>query len=92
MKSGFSKQKAIFLNFLTALYGHPGRAGGLVAWGSVAGFLRVLLPLTAGSFIYIAGSDLVPQLHKDVKSARALVQFVAILTGVGLMLLIKLLE
>ncbi len=92
VKSGFSKQKAIFLNFLTAL---TAILGGLAAWwlgGSVAGFLRVLLPLTAGSFIYIAGSDLVPQLHKDVKSTRALVQFVAILTGVGLMLLIKLLE
>jgi zinc and cadmium transporter len=69
--------------------------GGLIAWWvgeSVAGFLQVLLPLTAGSFIYIAGSDLVPQLHRDVKSARAMIQFVAILAGVGLMLLVKLME
>ncbi len=92
VKSGFSRQRAIFLNFLTAL---TAIAGGLAAWwagGAVSGFLQVLLPLTAGSFIYIAGSDLVPQLHRDVKTARALIQFVAILAGVGLMLLIKLME
>ncbi len=92
VKSGFSKKTALFLNFLTAL---TAIAGGLAAWwvgGSVAGFLQYLLPLTAGGFIYIAGSDLVPQLHRDVKSARALIQFVAILVGVGMMLLIKLME
>jgi zinc and cadmium transporter len=92
VKSGFSKGRALFLNFVTAL---TALAGGLIAWwvgGNTEGFIRMLIPLTAGGFIYIAGSDLVPQLHKDVKSVRALVQFAAILAGVGLMFLIKLLE
>ena len=92
VKSGFSKGKALFLNFITAL---AALAGGLLAWwvgGSTEGFIRLLIPLTAGGFIYIAGSDLVPQLHKDVKSLRALIQFLAILAGVGLMLLLKFLE
>ena len=92
VKSGFSKERALFMNFLTAL---TAIGGGLAAWwagSSVGGFLQVLLPLTAGSFIYIAGSDLVPQLHRDVKTVRALIQFVAILAGVGLMLLLKIWE
>ena len=92
VKSGFSKGKALFLNFVTAL---AALAGGLAAWwvgGGTEGFIQFLIPLTAGGFIYIAGSDLVPQLHKDVKSLRALFQFLAILTGAGLMLLLKLFE
>ena len=92
VKSGFTRWRALFLNFLTAL---TALAGGLLAWwvgGQTAGFIHFLIPLTAGGFIYIAGSDLVPQLHRDVKSLRAFFQLLAILTGVGLMYLLKLLE
>jgi zinc and cadmium transporter len=92
VRSGFTKRRALFLNFLTAL---TALAGGVIAWwvgGRMEGFIQVLIPLTAGGFIYIAGSDLVPQLHQDVKTLRALVQFLAILAGVGIMYLVKLLE
>ena len=92
VKSGFSKGKALFLNFITAL---AALAGGLIAWwvgGNTENFIHLLIPLTAGGFIYIAGSDLVPQLHKDVKSLRALFQLLAVLAGAGLMLLVKVLE
>jgi len=92
VRSGFSRWRALFINFLTAL---TALAGGLIAWwvgGNTAGFIQILVPFTAGGFIYIAGSDLVPQLHKDVKSIKALVQLVAILAGVGIMWLVKLAE
>jgi zinc and cadmium transporter len=48
-------------------------------------FVKILLPFTAGSFIYIAGSDLVPELHRtrDLKSSA--IQFFAIVTGILLM-------
>lgn len=92
VKSGFSRRRALFLNFLTAL---TALVGGIIAWwagGNAAGFLQVLVPLTAGGFIYIAGSDLVPQLHKNVKSVQALVQFTAILAGIGIMLWLRMIE
>jgi zinc and cadmium transporter len=92
VKSGFTRGRALFLNFLSAL---TAVAGGLLAWwigSSINDFTGILIPLTAGGFIYIAGSDLVPQLHKDVKSVRSLIQFLAILAGVGIMFLLKLLE
>jgi zinc transporter ZupT len=54
--------------------------------------VAVLLPLTAGSFIYMAGSDLLPELHKELTPAKSLVQLVAMGMGVGLMLLIARLE
>lgn len=89
VRSGFSRWRALFLNFLTAL---AALAGGLLAWwvGERTGnFIQFLIPLTAGGFIYIAGSDLVPQLHRDVRPLKALSQLLAILAGVGLMVLVK---
>jgi zinc and cadmium transporter len=55
---------------------------------SVASFSALMLPLAAGGFIYIAGSDLIPELHKDPSPSRAVVQLVGMATGVALMLLL----
>jgi len=52
----------------------------------------VMLPLAAGGFIYIAGSDLVPELNKESKLGKSVVQMLAIGLGVGLMLLLDMLE
>ena len=57
-----------------------------------ADFSSVMLPLAAGGFIYIAGSDLVPELNKESTSWKSLVQIVAIGLGVGLMLVLDMLE
>jgi zinc and cadmium transporter len=51
-----------------------------------------MLPLAAGGFIYIAGSDLVPELNKEVTASKSILQILAIGAGVGLMLLLALLE
>jgi len=91
--AGFSRNRALFLNFLTAL---SAIAGGVAAWvlagGLGGGFVQDLVPFTAGGFLYIAGSDLVPQLQKESRPGRAFVQLAAILTGTGLMVLLKLWE
>jgi zinc and cadmium transporter len=55
-------------------------------------FSLLMLPLAAGGFIYIAGSDLVPELNKEIELSKSLVQLAAIATGVGLMLLLSLVE
>jgi len=92
VRSGFTRRRALFLNFMTAL---AAVAGGVIAWQAGRGtdsLIHILIPFTAGGFIYIAGSDLVPQLHKDIKTVKALVQFLAILAGVGIMFLLKIME
>ena len=70
------------------------------SWGPCSRFRSVLgsknlprsmLPIAAGGFIYIAGSDLVPELNKEVRLAKSIVQMIAIGAGIGLMLLITLL-
>lgn len=92
IQAGFSRKDALGLNFVLALLAIAGAVVALWAGQYLHGLPTVILPLTAGGFIYIAGSDLVPELHKERQPMRSLLQLIAIGCGVGLMLLLKLLE
>lgn len=90
---GFTKKKALTFNFLTALTAVLGAVIALALGSTTEGFTPLLLPFAAGNFIYIAGSDLIPELRKDTpelkKSALQLMSFVL---GVIPMVLLLLLE
>jgi zinc and cadmium transporter len=90
--AGFTKTRALFFNFLSALFAVLGTITALLVSSRVENFASVMLPLAAGGFIYIAGSDLVPELNKEVKPSKSIMQILAIGAGVGLMLLLALLE
>ena len=68
---GFSKNKALWFNFLSATTAILGTIIGYFCSSSVSDFSKILLPLAAGGFIYIAACDLVPQLHKHQDSKEA---------------------
>ena len=55
----------------------------------VEGLTGFLLPFAAGNFLYIAGSDLVPELQDQKDVVRGLVQFGFMAFGVLLMYLVK---
>lgn len=84
---GFSKNKALFVNFLTALFAIVGAVIALWVQSRVEGIMTILLPIAAGGMIYIAGSDLIPELHKDSKSS-AVWQTVCFVLGIALMSLL----
>ena len=44
-----------------------------------------LLPFTAGGFIYIAGSDLIPELQKEFVLKKSLIQFLFLVLGMLVM-------
>jgi len=92
LHGGFSKGKALFFNFITALTAILGAVISLVISSYVENITIFLIPFAAGTFIYIAGSDLIPELHKEVKVERSLMQLVAIILGVLIMLSLLLLE
>jgi len=92
LHGGFSKGKALFYNFVTALTAVLGAIVSLLISSYVENITVFLIPFAAGGFIYIAGSDLIPELHKEVEVKKSLLQFIAIVLGVLVMLLLLLLE
>jgi zinc and cadmium transporter len=62
---GFSKGKALMVNFFSALAAVLGAAVALWLTSTIDQIESILLPLAAGGFMYIAGSDLIPELHKE---------------------------
>ena len=90
---GFAKRKAVWFNFLTALTAIVGAIIAFVVGTALEGFIPLLIPFAAGNFIYIAGSDLIPELRKDEPDLKkATLQIVSITLGVVMMLLVLLLE
>lgn len=88
----YTKTKALLYSFL---------AQSTVILGGVVGYLLstkieavsgFLIPFAAGGFIYIAASDLVPEMHKmyDGKFKNSIKVLIAFVTGILLMLGIKL--
>ncbi|MEM7821304.1 MAG: ZIP family metal transporter [Candidatus Aenigmatarchaeota archaeon] len=81
--SGFSKKKALFFNFLSALISVCGSLFGYFI--SFEYVLNFLLPFAAGGFIYIAASDLIPEIKKETRIRRYLTEFGVFLFGILLM-------
>ncbi len=92
LHAGFSAKKALIFNFLSAICAVLGAVLAIVLSAKMTALNPLLLALTAGGFVYIAGSDLVPELQKTTNLKHSLVQLIALLTGIGLMSLLLFLE
>lgn len=86
--AGWSRGKAFLWNFFSALSAFFGVGIVLFVGERVENLVPLAAAFTAGAFIYIAGSDLVPELHKTSGFARTVVQMLAVALGFGLMLLL----
>jgi zinc and cadmium transporter len=84
LHAGMSKSRALFFNFVTAL---TSILGALLILGLGSDQLnRYIVPFTAGAFIYIAGADLIPELHKETKARNVIIQLLSFLVGIGIMI------
>ncbi len=92
LHAGFSKKRAVLFNLLSASLAIVGALVALLASSNIAGFTDLILPVAAGAFIYIAGSDLLPELQKEIGFYKSLVQLCAMAAGAGLMMMLTLLE
>ena len=91
--AGYSKGKAMFFNFLTASLAIAGAVMALIIGGRIKSFTDFIIPFTAGGFIYIAASDLFPELKKDnEKLSQAFLQLTSIIIGIGIMLALRLIN
>lgn len=89
--SGFTRKKALLANFLVSLTAVLGGLIGYWFYYQAPGLTIYLLPLAAGGFLYIAVSDLMPEIIKETNTKKSLISFVVFFAGILLMYLVKLL-
>lgn len=83
----FSVKKALLVNFFTALTAVLGVLIALSLGHFVESAHEFLVPIAIGMFIYIAGSDLIPEMHKETKRQQSLGQLFFFMVGMGIMAL-----
>ena len=88
----FSSKKALLFNFYTALAAIVWLIIALVLSQHIQWVHGILIPLAIGMFIYIAGSDLIPEMHKETATKQSLLQLVFFLLGIWCMLLVLIIE
>lgn len=89
--SGFSKKKALFFNFLSAITSLLGVLVGAFLLNSLENFTFFIIPFAAGNFIYIAASNLLPQLHRHCCLKDTFLHLFAILLGIFIVIFISIL-
>lgn len=82
---GLDKKKAIFYNFISALTAILGTVFALLLNQRIAGINRFLVPFAAANLIYIAGTNLIPELHKETQLKKSAVQIFTFLLGIAIM-------
>ena len=92
LKGGFSKGRALFWNFISALIAVLGLAFAFVLSNSIENIQFYLVPIAIGGFIYIAGSDLIPELNKEFTTKSAFWQLVTFVLGIAIMAILLLIE
>lgn len=85
---GFGRFKALLMNFFSALTAVLGALIILFLNIEVGVIAKILVPFTAGGFLYIATSDLIPELRKDIRPVNSILQLLFILIGLGIMYLL----
>ena len=85
---GFSRAKAIIYSFIAQL---TCVIGGILGYFFLnhANWSIYLLPFTAGGFIYISCSDLIPELHKEPDLRKTVLSFMFFIIGLAFIIGLK---
>lgn len=87
---GIEKKKALLYNFLAQLTSVVGGIAGFYL-AEISNFKPYMLAFAAGGFIYIAASDLIPEIKREGSLSKSIVTYLLFLGGILFMILIKLL-
>ena len=90
--SGLSRTRALLYNFASGLVAFLGAGIVLVLHDSFESFGAIIVAFTAGAFIYIAATDLIPELHKTSDRKKRTIELVSFIIGILLMFLLTYLE
>jgi zinc and cadmium transporter len=87
LRGGFSRSRAVLSNFLSSLSILVGVSLVLILAYYFENITYFLIPFSAGAFVYIAWSDLVPELHGQKTFWYSSLQILMFLFGVWVMML-----
>ena len=79
--AGFERTRALILNFMAALSVVVGGVFGIFFLGTIEALSGPLIAFSAGAFIYLSASELIPELQEEDDFWRSLVQFGVFLMG-----------
>jgi zinc and cadmium transporter len=88
---GFEKKKALILNFLVAFTIVIGGFVGYLLSNIIENYVYILLSFAAGGFIYIAATDLIPEIKKEVDIRKSIFTMLIFILGIVFMWIIKIL-
>lgn len=82
LHKGMSRMKIIGVNILSASIAFLGAIITFIFGNVLTGYIPIFLALTAGFFIYIATSDLIPEIHYEKNRKSALIKSILLVLGV----------
>ncbi len=82
---GFSRKKALYLNFLSAIIAVLGGIIGYYLTDLIENITPYLLSFAAGGFIYIAAADLIPEIRKEHSGKKIVLTFIIFFLGIMIM-------
>lgn len=92
IQAGYKRSSAIGLQLVTAIGALIGTAVGLY-YGELEHATQMILPVTAGGFIYIAMVSMIPELlEKTSSTLQTLLEIIFMIVGLGMMYWIALNE
>jgi zinc and cadmium transporter len=83
LAAGYSRSQALMLNIVTGVSGILGAIVAFTAVEVVPGIRPYVLAISSASLLYIAMSDLIPELHRGTIDASAIRQVILIAAGIG---------
>lgn len=82
LHKGLSRKKIILVNIMSASVAFMGAIMTYLLGNVLEGYLPIFLALTAGFFIYIASSDLIPEIHHEKRHGYALIESLMLILGI----------
>ncbi|MFS8973257.1 ZIP family metal transporter [Cupriavidus necator] len=82
LNAGFSKARAFAFNLLSSLAAIAGGVVGYFLLDELSGWIPYVLVIAASSFVYIAVSDLMPQMQRRPRWRESAIQVVLVAAGI----------
>lgn len=82
---GLNRKQALLYNFVSGLTAIFGTLFALILSKSIAGVNNFLIPFAAANLIYIAGTNLIPELHKETQLKKSVIQIFTFILGITIM-------